>query len=165
MISKFFIAQWDNPSKNDWTVTIQNDLQCLNIKLNLEKISSMKKEKFAELIKGQCKHIALDELLNKKKSHSKMVNIEYSELNLQKWYKSKLFHSTKAKSLFKWRTRMKDFRNNLKKSFADLNCPLCKMKLDDQEHILACDKIKESVLKVRDTMKTCLAQIWRNFRI
>ena len=35
MLYKFFIAQWENPVRNDWTETIKKDLEFLKIKADL----------------------------------------------------------------------------------------------------------------------------------
>ena len=99
----------------------------------------MKQAKFSELVKKQCRSVALEYLLNIKESHSKMDNLKYSELKLQSLYKSKQVYSTTAKNIFKWRTRMFELKNNFKTKYSNFSCPLCFKHLDDDESLLTCE--------------------------
>ena len=46
MIYKVFIAQWNRPVKNDWTVTVRQDLRDLKIEENLSFFKSKSSERF-----------------------------------------------------------------------------------------------------------------------
>ena len=46
MIYKVFIAQWNRPVKNDWTVTVRQDLRDLKIEENLSFFKSKSSESF-----------------------------------------------------------------------------------------------------------------------
>ena len=47
MLSQFFQAQYQNPVKGDWTITVVKNLQDLKLDMyNFETIRNMKKEKF-----------------------------------------------------------------------------------------------------------------------
>ena len=48
-----------------------------------------------------------------------------------------------AKFLFHLRTRMVEVRNNYGGSFQDMMCPLCKLEVDTQQHLLECKKLEE----------------------
>ena len=67
-----------------------------------------------------------------------MSRLTYDELGLQPYFKDGVLHSGDAKTLFKFRTRMIKVRINYKNSYSDLNCPLCNIEPDSQEHLLVC---------------------------
>ena len=80
-----------------------------------------------------------------KNSHSKMTNILYSSLKLQPYLKDKKIRPDLAKTLFKFRTRMVNVRDNFKKGSPFLSCPLGDNKLDDQQHLLNCVKLQPTI--------------------
>ena len=147
MLSKIFHAQWNFPVKHDWTETVKNDLKDLDMVMDLEQIKKIKKENFAEMVKKACRKAAFIELMSMKEKHSKLSNLSYTELKMQSYLKNKKIHPGKAKSLFKYRTRMAFVKNNYKSSHGDLNCPVCSQTdenikfLDDQHHLNHCVKL------------------------
>ena len=153
MLSKFFVAQWNNPVKHDWTVTVQKDLEELGLNFELSQIKAFKKEKFADIVKKACKASAFKELMSKKQSHSKLDGLNYTELSMKEYLKSDLITPDKAKSLYKYRVRSAKVKNNMKSAHSDLNCPLCDktglQHLDDQHNLLHC----------RELVKTSLATV------
>ena len=46
LISRVFYAQQRKPVKNDWVLSVQNDMQDINLNLSQSSIASMKKEVF-----------------------------------------------------------------------------------------------------------------------
>ena len=48
VISQFFHAQDSNPSKNDWAVTVRQDLEELELNLTFDEIQCLSKQKFLE---------------------------------------------------------------------------------------------------------------------
>ena len=46
MLAKFFTVQWKYPTKEDWTIQVQRDLEDFEITKNLEQIKSMSKNVF-----------------------------------------------------------------------------------------------------------------------
>ena len=55
-----------------------------------------------------------------KSSHSKLVNLEYTELKLQDYLKSNDFTVEEARTVFVFRTKMANFENSLEESFLTL---------------------------------------------
>ena len=78
--------------------------------------------------------------MTRKQSHSKMKDLQYNELSMQNYLKSDKISSDKAKSLYKFRVRDVNVKNNRKTSNSELNCPLHLSSgekfLDDQHHHL-----------------------------
>ena len=78
MLYKFFVAQWEDETKNDWTKNVKCDLKDLDIKLTLEYIQTLSTWAFKNLIKRKIKEYALDKLNEDKFSHSKINNIVHT---------------------------------------------------------------------------------------
>ena len=82
--------------------------------------------------------------MNIKKSHSKLDNLNYTDLKMQHYLSSSVFYKNDAQLLFKLRTRMANFKSNFKNGNPDLSCFLCSNE-DQQEHILTCDPIIKEI--------------------
>ena len=83
-----------------------------------------------------------------KNIHSKMDNIQYDNLSKQPYLSSSIFFPEQANILFKFRMYMVEVKNNFENMFRhDILCPLCKVKVDTQDHLLACEKLHEAPLK------------------
>ena len=97
MLSKVFKIQWKYPVKDDWILQVQQDLKDFGIVLNLEEIRGKSPYTFKKHVKIKSKEFALDELLKLKSKHSKMENLDYTELNLQKISKKCPNNSSRSK--------------------------------------------------------------------
>ena len=51
MLSKFFVAQWDNPGTKDWTLEARKNLIELGLPTELDAIKKMSKNAFKKLVK------------------------------------------------------------------------------------------------------------------
>jgi hypothetical protein len=67
-----------------------------------------------------------------KMGHSKMDNLSYSKLELQKYLKLENLDASGARTLFRYRTRMANFGENFREGNSPVNCPLCGLHLDNQ---------------------------------
>ena len=103
MLYKFLSVQWTHPSRNDWTITVKNDLEVLGIKMSLFQIQNMSTDRFKQLITSSSRNLALSELITIQKTHSKLSRLNYSELNMQPYFNDATID---ARSLFLYRTRM-----------------------------------------------------------
>ena len=144
MLWRFFHVQWNHPSRNDWVLTVREDLRDLGITLNLDEIKSMSKEAFKELVKQKCSKLAFSNLLKLKSSHSKLKNLSYDNLAMQPYLVDGAFTEEDVRLIFLFRTRMIDVRNNYKNMYTDHRCPLCAIEFDTQEHLLTCPKLPVS---------------------
>ena len=96
---------------------VKEDLEKLKLSSDFEKIKSFKKNSFKELVKSKINILAFNYLMNIKNSHSKMTNINYKGLEIQSYMRSSKIHPHMAKQIFKWRTRMVNFKMNFKNGF------------------------------------------------
>ena len=140
LIKRFYVAQKSKPSRGDWTETVKEDKKELNLKISDEEISKISKNTFEKLIKESVLKRAFEELIKKKETHSKMSNVQYSELKIQDYLKSDCELSNDDKEiLFKFRTRMAKLKNNFKNMFKDVFCQLCQTDEECQSHLFYCD--------------------------
>ena len=55
MLYTFFITQWQNPTRGDWTNQVKEDLEDLGIPCSFTVIQSKSKEAFKKLVKTRTK--------------------------------------------------------------------------------------------------------------
>ena len=112
MLYKFCNAQWKHPTSQDWTEQVKIDLEDFNIPIDLEFIKSKSKYSFINLVKIKAREYAFDKFMMKKLEHSKLDNLIYSKLEIQQYLKSNQFTVAQARSIFSFRTRISNFKEN-----------------------------------------------------
>ena len=156
LIYRFYSAQRKSPSRNDWSITVENDMKDLGISQTIDEIKSMKKEKFGKIVKKAIEEESLRYLNRIKLKHTKVLHIVHDSLCLQEYLKPESVKSVNlSKFLFQSRTRMLEvkanFRNDPKNE--NMSCPLNCNAEDDQKHLLECDKIDASCIIGEDFPK------------
>ena len=71
-----------------------------------------------------------------------MNNLTYTEHKLQNYLRDKKISVEKARKLFRYRTRVAKFKDNMKSSFPVTTCPLCLVQPDTQVHSFQCPEVK-----------------------
>lgn len=145
MLYKFFITQWNNPTKGDWAELVKEDLNDLKIKKDFEDIRHQSKLSFAKLVKKRAQENAFEDLSQMKDGHSKMKNVQYPEIKMQNYMKSYDIKTKEALNLFKFRTRMAEFGENYRAGDDPIMCPLCCEDLDNQSHSFQCKLILKEI--------------------
>ena len=64
LLSQFFQAQCDSPTKGDWVSSVYQDLEDLGLKLNFDQIKTCSKEAFKDIVKKNIKIAAWKMLTN-----------------------------------------------------------------------------------------------------
>ena len=144
LLYRFFMAQLRDPTEDDWCLTVQDDLQQLNITLSFDDIKALKKEKYKSIVKEAIEKKAFQDLQKMKENHSKGKEIVYGSLQMRKYLTSTNISVEKAKLLLQLRSRMAPFRENYRGMYpSDSTCPLCESgTADTQQHIIACPEMK-----------------------
>ena len=144
LLSKFFMAQKEFPTKNDWVLTAIENLKHLEINLTFDEIRKKSKDQFKKEVKKHIKIASLKYLQNISEGHSKMDNLNYTELSMQKYFYDCSFNKIDSQLLFNYRTRMCNFTANFSNGLTDLTCKLCKEEntIDSETHSFKCDIIK-----------------------
>ena len=148
MLFKVFKAQWSYPARRgEWTEQVKIDMKEFGMVPDLEQIRSKSNFSFKALVKKQTKQLALTMLNITKEKHSKMENLQYVELGMQKYLKNEKITVKQARILFKFRTRMERFWGNFKGGKPPQPCPVCKdvLSVDTQEHSFRCKVLAESM--------------------
>ena len=143
MLYKFFCAQWKYPIKSDWTEQVRLDLAEFGIPVDLDYILDKSKSKFQKIVKIKAKEFAFFSYLQR--NLSKLENLFYTELKLQKYLELENMTVPQAQSLFSYRTRMANFSENFRGASGPQVCPLCKTHLDSQNLSFQCPLVKENV--------------------
>ena len=147
MLYSFFISQWNQESKGDWTVQIRLDLADFQIPCSFDYIKGKTKNEFKSLVKRRAREYALNYLNIKKAKHSKLKNLNYKSQKIQSNLTSNKYTLAQKKTIFQYKTRMAKFGENFRGGKEHIMCPLCGLHLDNQAMSYMCEEIK-SVIKV-----------------
>ena len=80
-----------------------------------------------------------------KSKDSKMDNLQYTKLKIQKYLKSEKLNLNEILNLFKCRTRMAEFGENYRAGFDIVLCPLCLEDRDNLSHSFKCSVINQEI--------------------
>ena len=119
MISQVFEAQRKNPTTKDWVTMVKYDLELLNMKL--EEIPKMNKKEFMKKIKEKIILKTKMDLNEMKESHSKVRQIEYPILKMQKYLKpnEEMVKVEEKKLLFRLRCETTNLKMNMKSLYEE----------------------------------------------
>ena len=143
MIYQFFITQWHNPTRGDWTETVKQDLEAFDIQVDFEVIKSKSKLSFKNMVKKKALEYGLESLLSQKEKHSKMMDLHYTELKIQSYFTLPGIKIDEVRNIFKFRVHMSQFGENFRGISDRVLCPLCESHLDNQAMSLQCPVLKE----------------------
>ena len=104
MLYKFFITQWNNPCRGDWTETVKKDLEDMEITSDFNYLKSKSTEAFKKLVKEKAREYALEQLTQKQMLHTKMSAHYYAELKPQKYLTMKNAKNNHIRNIFRFRT-------------------------------------------------------------
>ena len=145
LLYKFFKAQLENPTRNDWVTQILKDLEILDIREQITEIGQMSQEEFSEMCKEKVYQNAFQYLENKKNKSDKRRHIKYKHLEMAKYLQENKFgHSVKERQfLFHCRANDIDVKANRTWKYSDTNCISCPNTntAESQIHILRCEPL------------------------
>ena len=160
VISQFFYAQDSNPSKNDWALTIRQDLEELDLNVSFNEIKSLSKQQFKTKVSKAMSRIALEYLLKEKNKGGgeegqggKVAHIQFKELKIQEYLEPNSTSIQLSKFIFHARSRMLDMKVNFKnRPHSDLLCLTCRApdSLDSQQHLLECPSLMDTEVVNQD---------------
>ena len=118
-----------------------------NLKINLTS-----KQSFKNLLKRKGKQITETYLAHQKSKHSKLDDLNFSELKCAQYLVDPRINQKEAKLMFKLRTRMYHVKSNFKGIYLNnLACDLCKSSTCDQRHLLSCKVLQNLVPELKFT--------------
>ena len=133
MIYQIFSAQWSQPTKNDWTSMVKQDLMDFNLEINLSNLKMKSEWSFKNLVKKKAHEYEFNELMNTKQKHSKLNDLNYTKLEMQRYLKLENLTTIEAQALFRYRVRMANYGENFRGRNTSILCPLCNTHLDNQK--------------------------------
>ena len=77
--------------------------------------------------------------------HSKLDNLWYSDLSIQKYLTESKFTAEEARTLFLFRTRMAQFGENFRNGQEHTICPLCQLHYDSQNLAFQCPIVNANI--------------------
>ena len=101
LVKRVYLAQKRKPTKNDWYLTVQKDIQEIELNISEEIIGKMKKDKFKKVLKQKIIDASLKYLNLIKDTHSKVKDIKYLKFEMQSYMKDKQFSIIEKQLLFK----------------------------------------------------------------
>ena len=88
LISRVYRAQMRRPGKDDWCLSVKQDLLETSIDLDDEAIKGMKKKVFKELVKKKVRLLAFDNMKKLMENNSKGNEIVYRQFDIQSYLRS-----------------------------------------------------------------------------
>ena len=113
MLHTFFAAHWAYPCKNDWKTQVREDLEEFGMSEDLKFLKEISVYQFKRIVKAKMKENTLNHILSLKERHSKMDDVCYTELKLQKYLKSDRIPVNEAKNLYRYRMKVANFKANV----------------------------------------------------
>ena len=141
LIRKVYNVQKLAPIKNDWYMQIKDDLESCKIEFSEAEVSSMKKEKFKNIVKERVRNEAREYLLTLKQNHTKSSQLDET-FQLQPYLQSDTLSIQEKQLLFKFRTYTYNCKANFKGSYNTTQCNFCNSE-DTQEHLFHCQLFKD----------------------
>ena len=145
MLFKFFQCQWLDHKKHDWTEQVKCDLEDFDIKIDMESIEKKSVFSWKQYVKKKAKEFEFKRLMKLKesKNESKLKNLKYEKLEGQQYLTT--MDVKKAKTVFRFRTKMNQFSGNYKGLGPIELCPLCGSHSDHQEMSFRCSVVIDKI--------------------
>ena len=112
---------------------------------SLEEIKNIKQVSFEHLIKERIHEKTLERLENLKNSHSKVKDIEYEIIKMQKYLQPNNIRISREETqlIFKLRCRVTNVKTNMRNMYSEVICDACGIQEESQKHIIECLKLNE----------------------
>jgi hypothetical protein len=146
LTNKIYQSMKANPLKGDWIHLVNEDLKLINMPVEIESsIKQMSKKDFKQIVQAKVRKAAFEKLKLAKLGHSKVNNISHIGLmKPQEYITSNLLSNKQSSLLFNLRSKcVNEFKSNFKFGGQQLNCELCLVNDDSQEHALSCQSLNK----------------------
>ena len=148
LIYKFFMAQLEEPTKNDWVTEALKDISHLEIKMDLGQIEAMSIDKFKIICKQKVRQKSFVYLLGNKERLKSIKHIRYEKMQMAKYLRYNDFGLTTKERQYLFQCRLNDIdtRGNRKWKYEEIYCISCNdiSQVETTEHILCCSTLIEN---------------------
>ena len=146
LVKRVYMAQKEKPSPGDFIHLVKSDFEFIGISFNEEMFCQMSQAQYKSLIHRKLYAAAFNEFSSLQAQHSKVRDIPYTDLSIQKYLKCPDFTKEDCKLLTALRSHsVQGFKANFSSVHKnDMSCPL---KCDDsnnedsQIHMMSCKAI------------------------
>lgn len=104
-IKKIYLKQKSDPTKNDWFCSLQKDFEFIGLNITDQEIQAIPRFEYKKKIKNLIQNAAFEYFLNKKRTHSKLNDVSYSDFKLQPYLQDVRFSKEERKLLTSLRSR------------------------------------------------------------
>ena len=138
MVFQVFQATCENPTKNDFVKICQKYLDTLDIKMTFSEIENMCNWQFKKLVKEKTSLAALSYLISQKNKQTKIKQIRYEKLEIQKYLMDGNKSIKTSKFIFKARAKTLDIKTQRSWKYGDKICIGCNVREESGNEILTC---------------------------
>ena len=151
MVYQVFKTTCENSIKNDFVKTCEKYLTTLEINLTFSDIQNMSKWKFKKLVKEKTLLAAFKYLTSEKNKQTKIKQISYEKLEIQKYLMDGNRNIDTSKFIFKARAKTLDIKTQKSWKYDDKICIGCNVREETGNEILKCWYLgKETLTKPID---------------
>ena len=150
LTKRVYKEQRENPVKGDFYTLVKEDFKNIGEVLDESNIVNTSVKAYKSLIKRKTRIAAFKYLQKKQSTHSKVRDVKYTTLQVQRYITSPLFSDKEVSLLFALRSKcVKECKANFSSQFKNPQDILCKFcdenKPDDQQHMLDCTELNKHV--------------------
>ena len=138
---QIYLCQKSKPSPGDWCNLIDRDFEEIKLCLSQADIEGMCLNDYKSLVKQTVRKAAFQSLEEKKNSHSKVSQNQYTDMDKPQGYiVEKNTTNTHVSILFALRSRsIRGIKTNFQHLYShNTLCPICERSIDTQEHLIQC---------------------------
>ena len=136
-IHKIYTKQREEYTKRDWYQLLIKDFDFIGIDMNEDDIKRTSKEDYKNKMLNLIKNAGFKYFMQQKETHKKLDQVEYTELKIQAYLKSRLLSNKEKKLLYLLRSRCYDVKYNFKRMHKnDIQCRFGCLTPEDQNHAL-----------------------------
>ena len=150
------MTQYVKRNNKDWIVQMEKDFEDFEIPFGFEYLISKTEEEFKRIVKKQATIYQFKKSSSEQEKHSKTMNLNFSDLDLQPYLLRKDLTKDQKKTVFQWRTKMARFGENYRGGRSFVICPICHTHRDYQEESFTCKRILRRItinVKYEDLFK------------
>jgi hypothetical protein len=142
---KVVTSQMERNTKGDFYSQVVENMEQLD--MQMEEIMLISKTSLKDLLAKKVLAAAFSYLIDLAQSHSKVNEKSYENLCIAQYLNDSRFTPDLVNTLFKFRTRMYNVRNNFRNNYLHKNilCPLCEQTDDTQQHLFICETIRNQL--------------------
>ena len=128
------------PYEINWANAIKSTAELYGIELVEQNVSQMSKKSWMEMVDVKVRQTAFEELIAENTKRSKTNDLQYEKFKEQEYVRKAAPDVVCV--IFRYRIRSIKCKANMKSSYPDQKCRLCKVADEDQNHVANCEMVR-----------------------